>query len=198
MKKIIISLICFISIISSFAFIQNRGIEKEIEKGKATIRVSQIKSDIHQESIKETVNQIRNDIHTDADIYITDPIAISEKEEKCLARNIFFESGIEPYEGKIAVAQVTWNRVQSGRWGNDVCTVVKSKNQFSWTRNKNKPTPSGPLWEESKSVAQDFINGVRNNNLKESLHYHANYVNPSWIREKLVVAIIGQHIFYYN
>ena len=58
----------------------------------------------------------------------------------CLARNIYHEAGYEPFEGKVAVAQVTINRAESGEFPSDICRVVYQKNvvyekvlcQFSW------------------------------------------------------------------
>jgi spore germination cell wall hydrolase CwlJ-like protein len=52
---------------------------------------------------------------------------LSDKDVECLARNIFYESGGEPTEGKIAVAQVTLNRAQDPRFGQSVCEVVKAR-----------------------------------------------------------------------
>jgi hypothetical protein len=46
----------------------------------------------------------------------------------CLTRNIYWESATEPFEGKVAVAQVTINRVESGRFAPDICGVVYQKN----------------------------------------------------------------------
>ena len=62
------------------------------------------------------------------------------KQLECLTRNIYWEAASEPFEGKVAVAQVTMNRVASGRFAPDVCGVVYQKNvfydrvvcQFSW------------------------------------------------------------------
>ena len=42
----------------------------------------------------------------------------------CLARNIYHEAGSEPFEGKVAVAQVTINRAESGQFPSDICKVV--------------------------------------------------------------------------
>ena len=58
----------------------------------------------------------------------------------CLTQNIYWEAASEPFEGKVAVAQVTLNRVESGKFANTVCGVVYQKNvfyervvcQFSW------------------------------------------------------------------
>jgi len=52
---------------------------------------------------------------------------LSDKDVECLARNIFYESGGEPTEGKIAVGIVTINRAQDPRFGRSVCEVVKAR-----------------------------------------------------------------------
>jgi len=52
---------------------------------------------------------------------------LSDKDVECLARNIFYESGAEPTEGKIAVGLVTVNRAQDPRFGHSVCEVVKAR-----------------------------------------------------------------------
>ena len=52
---------------------------------------------------------------------------LSDRDVECLARNIFYESGGEPTEGKIAVGLVTINRAQDPRFGKSVCEVVKAR-----------------------------------------------------------------------
>jgi spore germination cell wall hydrolase CwlJ-like protein len=59
---------------------------------------------------------------------------LSDRDVECLARNIFFESGGEPTEGKIAVGIVTVNRAQDPRFGKSVCEVVKARTVVSKTR----------------------------------------------------------------
>jgi len=53
-----------------------------------------------------------------------------EKQLQCMARNIYWEAASEPFEGKVAVAQVTINRVQSGKFADSVCGVVYQKTKF--------------------------------------------------------------------
>ena len=123
---------------------------------------------------------------------------------ECLARNIYYEAGNQPFEGKVAVAQVTLNRVESGLFPNDVCKVIYQKNvvyekvlcQFSWyCTNPGRPPKNAEMYKESELVArQVLLEGFRLPSLKEALYYHADYVNPKWNKEK--VAKIGQHIFY--
>lgn len=130
---------------------------------------------------------------------------VREKELVCLARNIYYEAANEPFEGQVAVAQVTINRVESGLFPNDICKVVYQKNiiyekticQFEWYC--KVPSHVKPLhkeaYEQSMDVAKKvLLEGFRLPSIKESLYYHADYVNPNW--GKVRVAKIGRHIFY--
>ena len=54
-------------------------------------------------------------------------INVSSKDVDCLAKNIYYEAGSEPEEGKVAVAMVTINRVRDGRFGKTVCSVVDQR-----------------------------------------------------------------------
>jgi len=123
----------------------------------------------------------------------------------CLTRNIYWEAASEPFEGKVAVAQVTLNRMQSGKFADSVCGVVYQKNvfyekvvcQFSWYcegNHKMKPIHK-PLWRESEEVAKKvLLEGFRLPGLKHALYYQADYVNPGWQLPK--IDQIGRHIFY--
>ena len=55
---------------------------------------------------------------------------VTEKDEDCLARNIFYEAASEPEEGKVAVGMVTINRVKDGRFANTICGVVNQRTVF--------------------------------------------------------------------
>ena len=123
----------------------------------------------------------------------------------CLTKNIYWESASEPFEGKVAVAQVTINRVASGKFASDICGVVYQKNvvldrvvcQFSWfCDGSSKIKPIYPAhWKESEEVAKKvLLEGFRLPSLKGALYFHADYVKPQWGKPQ--VAKIGRHIFY--
>ena len=127
------------------------------------------------------------------------------KQLDCMTKNIYYEAASEPFEGKVAVAQVTMNRVESGRFGKDVCGVVYQKNivmeklvcQFSWTCNGiNTVKPVyGALYKESEEVAKKvLLENFRLPSMNTAMYYHADYVNPKWGKPQ--VAKIGRHIFY--
>ena len=46
--------------------------------------------------------------------------SMRQKQLDCLARNIYHEAGYEPFEGKVAVAQVTINRSKSDKFPSDI------------------------------------------------------------------------------
>lgn len=125
-----------------------------------------------------------------------------EKDLQCLTDNLVMEAGVEAIEGKLAVAQVTMNRVRDKRFGNDVCAVVYQHKQFSWTtdtpknrnnyRNMNKQQ-----YQESYDIAKKvLIEKFEIPSLRTALFYHADYVNPKWAEDKKKIIKIGRHIFY--
>ena len=129
---------------------------------------------------------------------VVEVILITEREKTCLIRNVFFEAGSEPHEGKIAVAQVTWNRVKDGRWGSDICRVVYAAGQFSWTSDHNKRNRPVPQegWEPTIEAVEDFINGARVARLERSMFFHAVHVRPNWHSFAERVRQVGNHVFY--
>lgn len=125
-------------------------------------------------------------------------IRMERSELECLARNIYHEARFEPYIGQIAVAQVTFNRVLDGKWGDSFCKVVYAHKQFSWTlksRLRNMQ-PKDQKWKEAMHNARMFQYGVRVNTLENVKHYHANYVSPKWKHDYTHVDTLGQHLFY--
>jgi spore germination cell wall hydrolase CwlJ-like protein len=128
-----------------------------------------------------------------------------ERQLDCLAKNVYHEAGGEPFEGKVAVAQVTINRSESGRFPKDICGVVYQKNifmekvvcQFSWhCQNGGKAIiKNKAVYNESYEVAKKvLLEGFRLDTMKKAMYFHADYVNPGW--GKPVAGKIGRHIFY--
>lgn len=128
-----------------------------------------------------------------------------ERHLECLARNIYYEAGVESFEGKVAVAQVTINRAKSGKFPSDICQVIYQKNvvfekvicQFSWYCEHaaiRRPVDKS-VYNESMEVAKKvLLEDFRISSVKTALFYHADYVNPGW--GKKPITKIGRHIFY--
>jgi len=148
------------------------------------------------------VNDLRNTREIDPNYMTTDEV---NRNLDCLAMNVYREAGGEPFEGKVAVAQVTLNRVESGKFPREICAVVYQRNvfmekvvcQFSWycDRDLQKKPENDPNYDESYKVAKMvFVENFRLESLKEALYYHADYINPNWKLKRITK--IGNHIFY--
>jgi len=130
---------------------------------------------------------------------------VRERQLACLAKNIYYEAGNQPFEGKVAVAQVTLNRTESGQYPSDICKTIYQKNvvyekvlcQFSWVCDRD--TTVRPInkanFKESEEVAKKvLLEGFRLPSLKDAMYFHGDYINPGWKRERITK--IGNHIFY--
>lgn len=134
----------------------------------------------------------------------------SSKDIECLARNVYYESGAESLEGKVAVAVVTINRSRDERFGsNSLCGIIHMRTnigkgvivcQFSWTCGTKIPIKKdSEHWKLSKEVAENIARGDYSEysyKYRKALFFHAISVKPSWAHTKRVVARIGGHIFY--
>jgi spore germination cell wall hydrolase CwlJ-like protein len=115
---------------------------------------------------------------------------------ECLARNIYHEARGEGLHGQIAVAQVTVNRVASGKFQSSVCKVVYANRQFSWTNSGNKRVKDTKAWQDAVAVARAVLTQSIHLPDFKALYFHTRQVNPTWAKTKRVVAVINNHIFY--
>jgi len=115
---------------------------------------------------------------------------------------------------------VTINRMNSKRFPNTICKVVKQANwkngkvvrnkcHFSWFCDGLPDKPKDKIaWKVAVTIAKAMLElpGVHiknygerwkvNDFLNGATHYHRNDVDPYWNRKMLTVATIGDHIFY--
>lgn len=130
-------------------------------------------------------------------IHVKEHIKYTKNDMECLTKNIYYEARGEDHRGKLAVGNVTVNRLKTGYWGDSICMVVYAKKQFSWTLAKKLPRPDSKLWAESEEVARKVLAGYRVRGLTKSLYYHAIYIkDPKWADTKHEVGQIGNHVFY--
>ena len=123
--------------------------------------------------------------------------------DRCLAQAIYFEARGEPFEGRMAVAQVIQTRIADPRYPNDVCAVVfqnagrRHRCQFSFACDgKSDRPPPSPAWNSAARLARLVNTGYLRDLTGGATHYHADYVKPDWTREAAPTATIGRHRFY--
>ena len=134
-----------------------------------------------------------------------------ENSYHCLASNIYWEARNQPIEGRIAVAQVTMNRVESSSYPDTICDVVTQTRfypsgridlhscQFSWYCDglNDEPVETwGFSYEESFRLAVIFLQERPVDVTEGSTHYHNTKVNPFWTTSLQEVVQIDEHIFY--
>jgi spore germination cell wall hydrolase CwlJ-like protein len=156
-------------------------------------------ADNKYKDILDKIDTMNNKISFPLPIQSDERIAHGKMDMFCLSKNIFYEAATESYIGKLAVAQVTINRLNSGQWGSTICDVVYHRGQFSWTYDQDKrwTRPKGERWTESQKVAEEVLKkSIRLKGMEDVYYYHADYVRPKWAHERYKVAQIGAHIFY--
>ena len=134
-----------------------------------------------------------------------------ENSYHCLASNIYWEARNQSLEGKLAVAQVTLNRVESSKYPNTICGVVTQTRyypsgridlhscQFSWYCDGIKDEPIetwGFSYDESYNLAVNFLEERPTDFTEGSTHYHNTKVNPTWTASLQEVIQIEDHLFY--
>jgi len=138
-----------------------------------------------------------------------------ESERLCLSLNVYHESRSDNLAGRISVADVVLNRVDSKHFPDTICGVVhQAKTRVNWKGNvvpvrgmchfswycdglSDEPLEEG-AWEDAQIVADLALNGGWRGISEGATHYHATYVEPNWINDRGMVPIgrIGQHKFY--
>lgn len=155
-----------------------------------------------------------------------EPVELSERdrsrvngfeksEHLCLSLNVYHESRSDNLAGRIGVADVVLNRVESTLFPDTICGVVhQAKTRVNWKGNvvpvrgmchfswycdglSDEPLEEG-AWEDAQIVADLALNGGWRGISEGATHYHATYVEPNWINDRgmVVVGRIGQHKFY--
>lgn len=116
----------------------------------------------------------------------------------CLALNVYHEARSENYDGQMAVAQVTLNRVASEKYPDSICDVVWQPRQFSWTHDGKSDTPRDPVaWAIAENISRIAMEGHGKTTLEDSvMFYHATYAQPYWSKLFVRTAQYGTHIFY--
>ena len=121
----------------------------------------------------------------------------------CLTEALYFEARGEKIEGIFAVADVILNRVESPRYPDTVCGVVRQGTggkwmcQFSYYCDGEPEHISEPAaWEKVGKVARIMLDTEDRQITDGATHYHTKAVRPSWSKVFPRVTTIGYHHFY--
>ena len=121
----------------------------------------------------------------------------------CLTEALYFEARGESLTGQVAVAEVILNRVDSKRYPNSICGVVKQGQQrrngcqFSYNCDgKKNIIGNKKVFERLGRLAWIMMQGKPRTVTDRALYYHNTSVSPRWAKKFVRTARIGDHIFY--
>nr|WP_243405107.1 cell wall hydrolase [Pelagivirga sediminicola] len=122
---------------------------------------------------------------------------------RCLSEALYFEARGETVKGQFAVAEVILNRVDSPRYPNTVCGVIRQGTgqkyacQFTYTCDGRAEVIAEPrAFERVGKIADIMVSGASRPLTDGATHYHTKSVSPGWARSFPRTATIGTHYFY--
>jgi spore germination cell wall hydrolase CwlJ-like protein len=114
----------------------------------------------------------------------------------CMALNIYHEARGEPLLGQLGVAFVVKNRVKSPKWKNDVCEVVYTPHQWSWTKDKITDYVTDlKAYKKALVIAEMVLNNEVEDPFDGADHVYAKHIKPSWAPKMKVVAVVNNLVF---
>jgi spore germination cell wall hydrolase CwlJ-like protein len=121
-----------------------------------------------------------------------------QKEITCLTRIIFNEARNEPVLGKKLVAQVTYNRVTSGKFSDTYCGVMKAKNAYSFYKPNSKDVDKVRRYPvEYATLAKEVMDGKYVTLLHDStLYFKRCDVYNGFFSKLKMVKKVGNHCFF--
>jgi spore germination cell wall hydrolase CwlJ-like protein len=136
----------------------------------------------------------------DIEITYNPTMTLSDEEVWMLACVVDWEAPWEPYEGKLAVANVVLNRLRSSTYANTMAGVIYARAQFSGvsdgaggpsTTFQNRLN-AGPRNSDCLKAAMEALSGT--NNIGDYTAFRASYAIA--LETLPSFTIIGSHVFY--
>ena len=140
---------------------------------------------------------------------------VREKSIECMALNIYHEARNLSTAGRLAVEQVTLNRVKSSKFPSSICDVVyrgqhwtatdgsrypkRDRCHFSWYCDGKNDLPNNKnKYNESLTLAAQVVDGHWPDDITDgAMYYYADYIAaPRWTKGKIRSAVIDVHRFY--
>lgn len=119
-------------------------------------------------------------------------VGYSKNEIDLLARLVRAEAEIEPYQGKVAVACVVLNRVESSSFPNTIKDVIYQKGQF-------QPVGNGEINKtadaDSIKAVHEALNEKRNVASGSLFFYNPAIATSRWLDSRATTLVIGHHVF---
>jgi N-acetylmuramoyl-L-alanine amidase len=143
----------------------------------------------------ESALELMKENHDKFPALYNEEIDASEKDKELMARLVSAEAKGEPYEGKVAVAEVVINRVEHEDFPDTVKEVVYEQVSGTYAFS---PVQNGeinkPADEESIQAVEEAIEDTEKDT--EALYfYNPDIASDTWILSRQVTETIGNHQF---
>jgi len=142
--------------------------------------------------------------------------SIATEDRACLQEAVYWEARNQSTLGKVAVAWVILNRMESSRYPDSICGVAhqgkkhadgsmkRHKCQFSYYCDGKSDVPANNVveqraWEDAELISSvALIDWAKNepSPVEDATMYHADYADPYWTDSYTRVTSIDTHIFY--
>ncbi|WP_240035340.1 cell wall hydrolase [Neobacillus notoginsengisoli] len=116
---------------------------------------------------------------------------LTKADKELLAKLVHAEAKGEPFKGKVAVAEVVLNRVESEGFPDTVKEVIYQENQF-------QPVANGEINKPADVDAREAVDEALSNKKKITnalFFYNPEIATDQWIRTRPIISKIGNHAF---
>jgi N-acetylmuramoyl-L-alanine amidase len=190
---------------SDYEKLENKFLSVESESQKLSNKQKELKS--HIDKLKKENSDLQKQLKKKTE---SKPVKVSAKSpakevvdydkggnvvevsnHNLIAQLVTAEAKGESFAGKVAVAEVIINRVESDEFPNTVSGVVYQTNQFSPVADgsiNNAPT------QESKEALQVALKGTDKTN-GALFFYNPETATQRWLDSRPTTAVIGNHVF---
>ena len=118
--------------------------------------------------------------------------SLDKREVECVAKVVVHEAGNQPHRGQVAVAQVIRARMNSGRFADSACGVVKQRGQFFNVDAYDPPRNNG-RWDTAVDIAKRTLSGKGEEVAPGALFFHSAGAS---MPKRTRVTQIADHTFY--
>lgn len=163
---------------------------QELFEGMHTEKNEEVKEEVvvtEQATVK--AEEVVTDVKSDSTNY-----HFSATDLDLLARIVRAEAQAEPFEGKVAVAAVVLNRLESPKFPDTIQGVIYQRGQFQPVQNGQISKPAD---EESKQAVHAALTEMRDIANDALFFYNPSTATNRWLDSRATSVKIGRHVFKY-
>ncbi|WP_270180972.1 cell wall hydrolase [Alkalihalobacillus sp. CinArs1] len=159
-----------------------------VQKGESLYKIA-TNYGVPAKQLQAMNDKSTHEIHPGEELEL--PVVPSDYETDLLARLVEAEAKGESYAGKVAVATVVLNRVQSDEFPDTLHGVIHDGIQFSPVLNGTIKQSAG---DESKRAVKEAL-AYQGYDRESLFFYNPDKAQSSYLEGKEVTTVIGNHVF---